>query len=277
MSRMLLPRGQIFCPRGFRKPARFLLDQFHPINRGLVGYWPFGDQPNGGFFVYRDATQFGYHASVSSGTVISAGHHGGAAATLASSQFINALYNTLYDAIPGTWCTWIKTNTLNGGYPCIMSRNLSATSGAIMVLDGSTAALRVATAAGGSYVLNISGGASLIDNAWHFVAFVFDQNGKTSTAYVDGVSVATGSASSSWAFPTGTSGDCGWGQSPHSTFAGFTGSISDARMYNRALTPTEIKTLYMEPYVGVADYESSLIGGAAAPPSNARSSVLLVC
>ncbi len=75
---------------------------------------------------------------------------------------------------------------------------------------------------------------SNIDNAWHFVAATY--NGQVVTLFVDGVSVGSSSQTGSF--------------NPRGLFIGggtnerFSGFIDDVRIYDRALTATEVKTLY---------------------------------
>jgi hypothetical protein len=79
---------------------------------------------------------------------------------------------------------------------------------------------------------------------WHHFATVFDDDNDSFTFYVDGAQAATTSTTSSISYSgLGTKtvlGTHGNGQ----TTMDFTGKIDDARVYNRALCPTEVQQLF---------------------------------
>ncbi len=89
---------------------------------------------------------------------------------------------------------------------------------------------------------------SLADNSWHHIAFSFDDGANTQSLYIDGTLVASGNFTSSitytgW-FPQttiGTHADLG-----DSSFD-FSGLIDDARIYDRALSASEIQGLASAP------------------------------
>ncbi len=94
----------------------------------------------------------------------------------------------------------------------------------------------------------IGSSVSLADNNWHHIAFTFDDGANTQSLYIDGTLVASGNFTSSitytgW-FPQttiGTHADLG-----DSSFD-FSGLIDDARIYDRALSASEIQGLASAP------------------------------
>ncbi|MSR71452.1 MAG: LamG domain-containing protein [Candidatus Taylorbacteria bacterium] len=77
--------------------------------------------------------------------------------------------------------------------------------------------------------------ATNIDGAWHHVIATYD--GSTAALYVDGVLVSSGAASGSF-----TPGALTIGSSGASEY--YNGLIDDVRIYSRALTAAEVRTLY---------------------------------
>ncbi|MBK9308528.1 MAG: cadherin domain-containing protein [Nitrospira sp.] len=83
---------------------------------------------------------------------------------------------------------------------------------------------------------------SLTGTGWHHVAYAFNDAANSATLYLDGVVVASSTNTSSIAYTLGANtfiGKHGNG----STTADFAGNIDDARIYNRALSATEVATL----------------------------------
>jgi len=85
----------------------------------------------------------------------------------------------------------------------------------------------------------VTGLANINDNEWHHVAGVY--NGSKMDLYVDGLLDASGSASGS--LNVSAANVCIGGSATQS----FNGLIDDARIYDRALSDDEIRTLYFGP------------------------------
>ena len=122
---------------------------------------------------------------------------------------------------------WIKTASIAGGWRGLVdkSRNISPFYG-LWLSDG---ALYVA---GGD---NINGPA--VTTGWHHMAVVQDGPNSTRNLYVDGVSVASGSAIAA----DGTGPLWIGGAAGVTEF--FNGWIDDVRIYNRALSDSEVSAL----------------------------------
>ncbi len=102
----------------------------------------------------------------------------------------------------------------------------------------------------------IASGISLADGNWHHIAFTFNDTANTQTLYIDGTAVASASFSSSITYT-------GWfPQTRIGTHANdadvdfdFNGLIDDARIYDRALSASEIADLASSP-VAVSDSDT---------------------
>lgn len=259
MANILSPRNRIIRPRGYRKPSTWFFDQAHVLNRGLTAYWPFGGNLSGSW-AEREVSRNNTQTDVTVAQTQSASHHGGIASSLnGSTQWFNTKPSTIFDAIPGTWCIWIKTSSLNSGWPVFMTRGnaTSTTNGVNLFIDNSTSKVRCQIKNNSGNSADITGGAVITDGLWHFIALTFTQTG-TCTLYIDGVSVASATASPTWSFASSNGVTFGKTGDPFWTM--FLGSVSDARIYSRLLAPSEIAWLYNEPYAGIYENNYYLSG-----------------
>jgi hypothetical protein len=84
--------------------------------------------------------------------------------------------------------------------------------------------------------------ASLTDGKWHHIAYVYDQGPSGSLSfYVDGVLDVSGPNSLSWSWPPAQEIEIG--ASHDSFWSGYTGFLDDFRIYNRALTASEVANI----------------------------------
>jgi hypothetical protein len=270
MARIISPKNNLFGGRGSRKPNRFFLDPSHPLNQGLVSYWPWGDSNTstaGGGGPLRgglqDVATTQNYGSVG-GTLTTAGsHHGGVCAGFdGSTSFIQAGSVTQYALEnAGTWSIWIKTSSLNGGWPLIWEQwqVVPVKNGAGLFLESGTGKIFFqAKNSGGTSVVSLNAGSSLADGVWHHIVATFSQG--TCAVYIDGALLTSATASGAWAF---NSNQPQWGKSGDSFFVKFLGSMGDARIYNRILSASEIRQLYVAPYAGIYELPANIGRGAS--------------
>ncbi|MEK7180032.1 MAG: LamG domain-containing protein, partial [Patescibacteria group bacterium] len=220
------------------------------LTSGLVGMWSFngpditdnqildvsGNGNHGGFF----------NGATSSATVI--GKVGQALQFDGNNDYIKVPSSTVFDSTTSTWCTWFKTS---GGFGAgtgtsdstMLGRHNTASSvngvNLLMLTNGNIEfdiknATTWASAPGTS-------GQNYIDSSWHHVCALTAPNGGTAYIYVDGVQKASDAVSSAWSFNSqvvrfADSVDTYWGQ--------YKGQLDEPRIYNRALSATEVKQLY---------------------------------
>lgn len=262
MSRQFPARGFPGAARGIRKPLNPVLDFTHQISRGRVLCIPLGDNATAN----PKELVAGQQTTVTTGPLaLASSHHGGLSTSFNGTfQQISSPSSGTLDSTYGTWTAWIKTSSLSGGFPMILSRaSSSSTNGVSLFLDGSTAQLRTQIKGAGG-VVDIQGGASLIDGIWHFVALTFSPSGGPATLYVDGVSVATANASGAWSFAANPFLIAG---SQDSFWRYFLGSIENINIFSRVLSGSEIRALYAEPYAGIYPVGIPSIVGIAAAAS----------
>ncbi len=83
---------------------------------------------------------------------------------------------------------------------------------------------------------------TLAGTGWHHIAYTYDDAANVHRLYLDGALVATGTTTASISYTRGADSFIGK-HGNAGTSMDFTGQIDDARIYNRALSGTEIATL----------------------------------
>ena len=142
-------------------------------------------------------------------------------------------------AAPRTLLVWIKTNTTNADSTHILAlgdRASEANEVSVQLRESGTAALT-----SGHFVLE--GKKIIVDDRWHQVVGIFDpQASRPMRLFVDGAEEAATPLAyrlSPFKSPQWSIGTSFW--SGHTTFRG---TIDDARIFERALRPDEIRSLY---------------------------------
>ncbi|MGV6818004.1 MAG: tandem-95 repeat protein [Thiotrichales bacterium] len=109
---------------------------------------------------------------------------------------------------------------------------------------------------------------------WHHVAFTFDDAANTQKLYIDGVEQASGAFTTSISYTSpaiagGTLADTTLGRHADPDEAGFTlkGQLDDARIYDRALTATEIQNIMAAPMDASTDSVAITVNAVNDAPS----------
>jgi len=219
----------------------FVINPASTLNVGLVAYWPF-DQTSG--TIAPDASGNGNTGTLLNGPVWTTGQIGQALAFDGVAAFVQAPNAAPLDAFPLTIAAWINTAARTGG---IVNKYLASSFNGydLFLSNGSLCASYyrdptdfVADTTG--CPLNTPG---FNDGRWHQVVYIVDAVG--GRLYVDSVQ----RASMAW---TGTAGAASTtqpvdiGNDPGAVAGAqfFAGTIDDVRVYNRALSPTEVSQLY---------------------------------
>lgn len=144
-----------------------------------------------------------------------------------------------------TFCTWIKTSYA-GADQFILNINRNAgnivNEGVLKIVTG-TGVLRFWDYTGAAYGFadgGSDGATNVADGKWHHVCFV--KNGTSGTYYVDGVSDGNISALNNITY-----GSSDWiiGRDYRAGSASVRGTLDEVRIYNRALSASEVKQLYL--------------------------------
>ncbi|MGH7195815.1 MAG: LamG domain-containing protein [Candidatus Saccharimonadales bacterium] len=234
--------------------------------KGLVGYWPLNGNA-------KDATPYADNGTFLNGAAYTADREGQAN----SAARING--NNSYVSIPDkpnleytggnfSVSAWVKPNANVSDNAFIISKPWNSNGSynyCIVYYPNGSIALRL-DARSNPYLLNAT--TTIPANQWSLVSFTITSSGAV-TIYINGVASGSGQDTiTNWnpiskkqrplaigtLYPYGS----GWSGNPNFTF---NGSISDVRVYNRAISAAEIKNLYN-------DYNSQIqIGGSGQPGS----------
>ena len=200
-------------------------------NAGLVAAYGFDE---GSGTTVTDQSGNGHNGTVSGTTWAATGKYGKALQFNGSSALVTIPDAASLHLTTGmTLEAWVNPSTVNGNWRDVIYKGndnyyLEATSSNASKPDAGLIA-------GGSYA-DAYGSAALTANTWSYLAETYD--GTTLRLYVNGTQVAstahTGTISTS-TNPLQIGGDSIYGQN-------FAGMIDEVRIYNTALTPTQIQT-----------------------------------
>jgi hypothetical protein len=215
------------------------------INDGLLGYWKLDDSSSPAV----DASGYGNNLTWS-GTPTSTSN---ASASMKFTDTKTMTFNgthpdalsvpvpaSVEQPLPITLAGWYKATTTDTSGGEIVSAADS------YVLRLTTSGLECAKAKGASSWVNLdwiqSTPVTYKDGTWHHAACVINTTGMT--IYFDGTSVATNADTSAIVYQTGAGTILAIGShSNGNTTYDFTGSIDEVRIYNRALSATQISSL----------------------------------
>src|SRR3989344_1357743 len=217
------------------------------LNSGQVGYWKMGEASwtnNCSTTSVTDSSGNGNNGtSCPNGTGISApsvGKFGNAPDLNGSTQYLSAAHSTSLDITGSiTVAGWMKSDNTSGTH-YIASKG-DFTNSRLWGLLQSNTTIQFFINGSSGYTLLTSDAGSMPDTNWHHVAGVYD--GTNMNIYVDGIlaksTAKTGTInSSSVAVLIGTLINNGSNQEF------FDGKLDEVRIYNRALSASEVTQLY---------------------------------
>ncbi len=229
------------------------------INDGLVGYWNL-DETSG--TTSADASGHGndgtFGASTAAPTIsaavpsVSFADAKSLSFAGASAQYVDmGTLPTVLQPSVVTLSAWYKATTISSGGGELISGSdrysLRVTATGVGVIKKTASATWVA--------LNGTAATSL-DGNWHHVAGVITGSGMT--LYFDGVSIATNADTTAIYYTSPSTFSIG--RNPTNSGYNFYGNIDDVRVYNRALSVTEISALAIGNQPGTAAATQTLSG-----------------
>jgi hypothetical protein len=207
----------------------------------LIGYWPLDD---GAGTTAVDASGGGQPGTLLNGPTWTPGRHSQALVFDGVNDYVNIAPTASQNAFPLTVAAWIKTSSTTGIGGIVNKYVAGSFNGYNVFLNGGSICawfLRSST----NYIYDGGGcthsSSGYNDNQWHHVVYVVDASG--AKLYVDGAQ----KSSLAWtgaAGPTTTSQALQIGRYPGAGTSHFGGTIDDVRVYNRALTASEVLSLY---------------------------------
>jgi len=235
------------------------LNPFHQLNQGLVGCWAFNEQGGNKAF---DLSGNGNHGTLI-GATWTPSKFGGGLAFDGLNDYVNR--DAVITGTPVTISAWVKTNDLNNERR-IVTINDGGTSANVLsiLIDSHTNKLQVQhydTSGDGAFST-----VAMSINTWHHVVGVFASD-SSRIAYLDGVAgnPDTESQNAMTGLDTTDIGTLYWSGG---RIQFWSGSIDSVRIYNRALSATEVKQLYRN-HFGTFQQPCEAWLYAAAPPAGA--------
>ena len=216
------------------------------LDGSLVARYNFDAAPVGSVIV--DTSPGGSnHPGANSGSTFTASATDGLSATrtglmdfvATDPDQITVAAHTDFDTSTGTLSMWVKTaGTVGGGSGGAMLFDRRTGPGVVLVQNTSGTIAVQATSAPGQVRLNFGTTATVNDDNWHHVAYVWNQaGGGANTIYIDGVP-ATGNSTAAWGWPTTQQIEIG--QSHDGYWRRYDGLLDDYRIYDRPLSQAEI-------------------------------------
>jgi glucose/arabinose dehydrogenase/fibronectin type 3 domain-containing protein len=216
-------------------------DAAPPSPSGLVGAWAFGE---GVGLTTSDSSGNENTGTINGATWTTQGRYGGALMFNGANTVRIPSSTSLTLTTGMTMSAWIQPTAAQGGWRTIIQREVDA-----YFLNASSDAGPLRPAGGGTFdgITDYTAGpiANPLDT-WTYVALTYD--GSVLRLYVNGTQVASRAATGAIA----TSANPLWigGNSPYGEY--FTGLIDEARLYDRALSQTEIEADMNAPIVPTA-------------------------
>lgn len=203
------------------------------LDTGLVGLWSFdGKDMNGTTTVY-DRSGNGNNGTLTNGPTPAIGKMGQALRFDGVNDYVNISPNTAIPSSgPVTVSAWINYTPGTGNNLNWFKKG--TTDGYGLYIDNIS---RLCVITYG--VINWCPGIGIASDTWHHIVFTFD--GTAQSVYEDGIFIA----STNNGYNTATGNNATIGTNFTGTEAGyFKGKIDEVRVYNRALSATEITALY---------------------------------
>lgn len=235
----------IFCAL----PARAATIVKQPNSLGLVGYWSFNEGK------LTSATDFSGKGNV------------GTLTNMESSDWINGKIGKALDfggtdeyvdvgnsasLTAGVSSTnhsifaWVKT-TATGRNAILAASDTSAgpavfngSPGIAFGDSGTRLQLYIGSGGGGNWRYSST---NISDGVWHHVGYTIDSSYNL-TFYLDGATNGTSTNSSGFQFPAGNKFVIGTDWYSNAVYSPFMGSVDEVRVYSRALSATEVASLY---------------------------------
>jgi hypothetical protein len=220
------------------------------LSRGLIGHWTFDgkdvDWTSGKITDRSGNGNFGQIVGMATRTAPTIGKLGQALKFDGVDDYVNIGNKTAHNFSNQSFSygAWIKINSIVNGKVIVGKKTTSGYPMAGYQLDitnDNGGALQAWVADDVDYVATLISGSNLSDNNWHHTFVVIDRALQTMTIFVDGVAMSpkdistVDSVDNTENLIIGVAGN----------FDGkFPGSIDDVRLYNRALSASEVQQLY---------------------------------
>ncbi|MCK5285930.1 MAG: LamG domain-containing protein, partial [Candidatus Pacebacteria bacterium] len=245
-----------------------LYEQYRPktqvsnLQKGLVGQWALDSESLKSSTITGDKTPYENDGTIS-GAILTTDQMGQSNRAMSfdgTDDYVSIGDNDVFDISEEiTISAWIKPTAFPSRGGILVDRISNSTTGYLFTTVSSGLSFGSYNGSSWDNVLDTSSG-ELTLNEWQYVVTTFKSNDQA-VIYVNGQSVASKSVSGSMYIPTTHNIVIGREAYPEGSQF-FNGSISDVRIYNRALNTTEINDLYhsYRPKISPGSLQKGLVG-----------------
>ncbi|MFB6192943.1 MAG: LamG domain-containing protein [Candidatus Nanohaloarchaea archaeon] len=207
-----------------------------PLSNGLVGWWPLTYTSGSAYDLSGNNNDGTTNGSVTRGVAGKAGVQ--AYSFDGTDDSVSGSLSITKDAISMVaWARPTVSGANQADYAKVFELNDGATKAWLQVHSSSVWDVGIRNSSGTTFAI-VQGSSDVQADRWYHLAATYD--GSNTALYVDGQSVDTASSSDTMADLSGF----GIGANVSNSNQRFQGNITDARIYNRALSSSEIQTLY---------------------------------
>ncbi len=200
-----------------------------PFADGLVGWWKFDE---GSGVTAADSSGYGFNAAIFNTPTWVAGKGGSAISLNGTNQYASSTPTLTLTSY--TWSVWIKTSSVGGQVPIMSNR-------------GGGGSLYFGFGGGANFMYDaycttasVGAGITINNNSWHLISYIINRTENSREIYVDGSRAVSISAQGCGNIGSGFM-NFGFDQSNNEYYPG---TIDDVRIYNRALSASEVAALY---------------------------------
>lgn len=211
------------------------------LTNGLVGYWKMDESSangcTGGVNDNCDSSGNGNDGAWNGNATSATGKYGNGTTFDGIDDYISVTNNTMVDGTNFTLSAWIKQN--QSGYGQVMGWHNGGTDGALAFdINGSNPSLHYDTNTGGNHAQNYTS-ITISPNVWHH--YLLTKNGTNLKVYLDGAEIINETDIAADLNVEGFNFKIG---DENNLAADYNGQIDETRVYNRALSSSEVSQLY---------------------------------
>ncbi len=211
------------------------------LDSGLVGLWSFNGSDLSGTTA-TDGSGGGNTGTLTNGPIKTIGKVGQALIMDGVDDYVSVASSNISGTGSHSVCAWIKPSaSMGSSFATVAVKGTNVLTNLYLLSSGTGVKAQVNTSAGGVHS-TVSPALTITSGEWHHACSVF-VSGSSITVYADGTNSASQAMSDS-VLRTGAPNavDIGWDGFVGDNF--FQGSIDEVRIYNRALSASEVKQLY---------------------------------
>jgi hypothetical protein len=221
----------------------FVLSVASNVSANLVAHWKFDDGSGG---KARDSSGNGYDGTLFGDPQWITGHSGGGLDFDGNGDYVELPISPLLSSLTNsTFATWVDFSNQGGSWQRIFDFGINTTYNMFLTPRmGTSGAMRFAITISGSANEDMTTTSATLASGWHHVAVTLDADNNVHSLYLDGELVAENTNARYTPSSLGETTQNWLGRSQYSADGYFDGSLDDFRIYDRLLTPGQVRDLY---------------------------------